>query len=146
MIIAHAIIGILPVDENRFSWFWLLGSVLPDTDHLFILVKNKIFSWKKIIDSIANEEKYNITYKTKYLHSAFGALTASLIIFLISPVGSAYFFIGYVLHLVLDFPDKDEKEYFYPLKIKVKGWLPIFSKLEVAFTIILLIVAIKIYV
>ena len=120
--------------------------MLPDVDHLFVMIQNKIFSLRKIVDSIANEKKYNITYKTKYLHSFFGALITFLIVLLISPIGSIYFFFGYVLHLILDFPDKDEKEYFYPFKIKIKGWLPIFSKVEIASTIILLIVVIKIYV
>jgi hypothetical protein len=146
MILAHAIIGVLPIEEKHFSLFWFLGSVLPDMDHLFIMVKNKIFTWRKIIDSIANEEKYKIKYKTKYLHSILGGVVISLPVSLISFSGGIYFLLGYLIHLALDFPDKDEKEYFYPLKTKIKGWLPIFSKVEISFTILLLIVAIKIYV
>jgi hypothetical protein len=145
MILAHIIIGTFPA-ENHFSWFWFLGSVIPDIDHIFIILKNKLFSINKVIDSIINEEKYGIKYKTKYIHSILGGLLISLIVSLISFSGSVYFFSGYMLHLALDFLDKDEKQYFYPLKIKNKGWLPIFSKLEIFFTIILLLISIKIYV
>lgn len=145
MILAHIIIGTLPV-ENNFSWFWFMGSVIPDIDHIFIIFKNKLFSVNKLIDSIANEEKYGIRYKTKYTHSILGGLLISIIVSLISFSGGAYFFAGYMLHLALDFLDKDEKQYFYPLKIKIKGWLPIFSKTEIVFTIILLLISIKIYV
>ncbi len=145
MILAHIIIGTLPA-ENHFSWFWFLGSVIPDIDHIFIIFKNKLFSINKLVDSVVNEEKYGIRYKTKYGHSILGGLLLSLIVFVISFSGGIYFFSGYMLHLALDFPDKDEKQYFYPLKIKIKGWLPIFSKTEIVFTIILLLISIKIYV
>lgn len=145
MIIAHAIIGTMPI-ENHFSWFWLLGSVIPDIDHIFVILKNRLFSINKLIDSIINEEKYGIKYKTKYFHSVSGGLLISMIVSAISFSGGVYFFSGYMLHLGLDFLDKDEKQYFYPLKIKTKGWLPIFSKPEIIFTIILLLISIKIYV
>ena len=65
MILAHIIIGAMPV-ENKFSWFWFLGSIIPDVDHLFIILKNKIFSYDKLIDSIANEEKYGIIFSEQF--------------------------------------------------------------------------------
>ena len=145
MILAHIIIGTFPV-ENHFSWFWFLGSVIPDIDHIVVIFKNKLFSANKLLDSITNEEKYGIRYKTKYLHSILGGLLLTAVVAFISFSGGVYFFAGYILHLALDFLDKDEKQYFYPLKIKFKGWLPIFSKPEIVFTIILLLISIKIYV
>jgi hypothetical protein len=138
MILAHLIVGLIPV-ENNFSWFWFLGSIFPDVDHIFIIFKNKIFSLKKLTDTIANEEKYGIKYKTKYLHSVLGGIIISAVVFFVNFSGGIYFFLAYILHLTLDFPDKDEKQYFYPLKLKIKGWLPIFSKTEIIFTAILII-------
>jgi len=63
----------------------------------------------------------------------------------INPRGTLYFFLAYLLHLLLDLPDRDEKQYFYPFKIKIRGWLPILSKWEILFTIILMLFLFKVY-
>lgn len=138
MIFAHAIVGMMPVNQSEFSWFWFIGSVIPDIDHLFVLYRYRIFSWGKLIDAERFEDKYNIHFKTKYVHSIFGAVMMTLPVLLISREGAVYFFIAYLIHLLLDWPDIDEKQYFYPLKIKVRGFLPIWSKPEIVFTIALL--------
>ncbi len=137
MILAHVIIGLMPVENHHFSWFWFLGSVIPDIDHAFVALKNKFFTLGKIIDSISFEDKYDIHYKTKYLHSLLGAVTISVPLLFINFAGALYFFLGYILHLAIDWLDIDEKQYLYPLKIKFKGFLPIFSKTEIIFTMIL---------
>jgi len=139
MILAHAIIGIMPV-EKYFSWFWFLGSLFPDLDHIFIILKYRFFSPRKIVDSIFNEEKYGVKYKTKYFHSILGGIVFSTLIAIFNLSGGIYFFSGYSIHLALDLFDKDEKEYFFPFKKKVRGWLPIFSKPEIIFTILLILV------
>ena len=144
MILTHLIVALIPV-ENNFSWFWFLGSVFPDLDHIFIIFKNKFFSIKKLTDTIINEENYGIRYKTKYLHSVLGGVVISAPVFFMNFSGGTYFLLAYMLHLVLDFPDKDEKQYFYPLKLKIKGWLPIFSKTEIIFTFLLVIFLLIIY-
>lgn len=106
----------MPVNNSSFSWFWFIGSVIPDIDHLIVLYRHKIFSRGKIIDTIRFEDKYNLRYKTKYIHSIFGAIVMSLPILFISREGAFYFFIAYLIHLFLDWPDLDEKQYFYPFK------------------------------
>ncbi len=136
MIFIHPIIGALPISDNHFSWFWFIGSVVPDLDHIFAIIKYKIFSWKKLVNSVRFEEKFKICYKTKYAHSLLGAIIFSLIVFLIDRSGAIYFFAGYALHLALDWPDCEEKQFLFPLKIKFKGFLPIFSKPEILFTIL----------
>lgn len=136
MIFAHSIIGIMPVNNSEFSWFWFIGSVIPDIDHLFVLYRHKIFSRKKIIDTMEFEDKYNLHYKTKYIHSIFGAIVMSLLILFISREGAFYFFIAYLIHLILDWPDLDEKQYFYPFNKKIRGFFPILSKPEIVFTIV----------
>jgi|SRR3989338_102605 len=138
MILAHSIVGIMPVNNSEFSWFWFIGSVIADIDHLFVLYSYKIFSWDKLIDAIKFEDKYRIHFKTKYMHSIFGAVATTIPILFISREGALYYFVAYLIHLVLDWPDIDEKQYFYPFKKKVRGFLTIFSKPEIIFTILLL--------
>jgi len=145
MIIAHALIGLMPVEHSRFSWFWLVGSIIPDVDHLFIIYKNRLFSLKRLIEVERFEDKYNIRFKTKYVHSVFGAVLLSIPAFLINHRGGVYFFFAYLLHLVLDWPDRDEKQYLYPFKIKFRGFLPILSKWEILFTLALVAVLVKVY-
>ena len=138
MILAHSIVGIMSVSNSEFSWFWFIGSVIADIDHLFVLYSHKIFSWDKLIDAIKFEDKYGIHFKTKYMHSIFGAVVTTIPVLFISKEGALYYFVAYLIHLILDWPDIDKKQYFYPFKKKVRGFLPIFSKPEIIFTILLL--------
>ncbi|MSU45469.1 MAG: hypothetical protein EXS47_02475 [Candidatus Zambryskibacteria bacterium] len=138
MILAHSIVGIMPVSNSEFSWLWFMGSVIVDIDHLFVLYSHKIFSWGKLVDTTKFEDKYGIHFKTKYMHSIFGALVTTIPILFISMEGALYYFVAYLIHLVLDWPDIDEKQYFYPFKKKIRGFLPIFSKPEIIFTSLLL--------
>ncbi|MEK7107403.1 MAG: metal-dependent hydrolase [Patescibacteria group bacterium] len=138
MLLAHSIVGIMPVSNSEFSWFWFIGSVIADIDHLFVLYAHKIFSWDKFIDAVKYEDKYGIHFKTKYMHSIFGAVVTSIPLFFISAEGALYYFAAYLIHLVLDWPDIDEKQYFFPFKKKVRGFLPIFSRIEIVFTVLLL--------
>jgi len=145
MIIAHALVGLMPVADSKFSLFWFLGSVTPDVDHLFVIYRHRLFSLKHLIEVERYEDKYNIHFKTKYTHSVFGAVLFSIPVFLINRSGGVYFITAYLLHLLLDWPDRDEKRYLYPLKIKFRGWLPILSKWEILFTLALIICLFKMY-
>ena len=124
--------------DSHFSWFWFLGSVIPDIDHLFVLYRHRIFSFKRIVETMRFEDKYNLRFKTKYSHSILGAVIFSLPALAIDLRGGFYFFLAYILHLVLDWPDRDEKQYFYPLEVKIRGFLPIFSNFEKVFTMVLI--------
>jgi hypothetical protein len=145
MIIAHALIGLMPVANKKFSWFWLVGSVIPDVDHLFVIYYYRLFSFKRLIDAERFEDKYGIHFKTKYGHSIFGAVMFSIPAVLINRSGGVYFFLAYLLHLLMDWPDRDEKQYFYPFKLKVRGFLPIFSKWEIGFTFVLILILFRVY-
>ena len=138
MLLAHSIVGIMPVSNPEFSWFWFIGSVIADIDHLFVLYSHRILSWDKLVDAIKFEDKHGINFKTKYMHSIFGAVVTSIPILFINKEGALYYFIAYLVHLVLDWPDIDEKQYFYPFKKKIRGFLPIFSKPEIIFTVLLI--------
>ena len=144
-LLLHITSSLLPVNNLEFSWFWFAGSLIPDIDNIFLFIYYRVFSFKKIIDYVKNEEKYNIRFKTKYVHSIFGAMALSLPIFLFNPAGGAYFFAGYIFHLILDWPDKDVKQYLYPLKKEFKGFLPISSKIENLISFALIVCVILIY-
>jgi len=137
MILGHPLIGLLPVDHGGFSWFWLFGSIFPDIDHLFILLRHRIFSFGTAVERMRFEEKYGLRFKTPYVHSIIGAVVVSVAVAIISAHGAVYFFMAYCVHLLLDFPDRDEKEYFWPLKRKIRGFLPIGSKAEMIVTVAL---------
>ncbi len=134
----HILVSILPIEDHKFSWFWFAGSLIPDVDHLFVLYRHKIFSWNRMMEVMKFEDKYNIHFKTKYMHSLFGAVLLSVPVWLVNRRGGMYFFLAYIVHLFMDWPDRDEKQYFYPFKYKIRGWLPILSKWEILFALVLL--------
>ena len=147
MIFAHLLIGIILGKIFGNPFFFILGSILPDIDHLYVIFKNKFFNFRKIIDSMKTERKFKIRYKTKFVHSLLGLTVFSTIMYFLNMYflnskAIISFFIGYLLHLLIDWGDIDEKYYLYPFNIKFKGFLPIWSKFEKIFTLILLLIAI----
>ena len=142
MIFAHLLIGIILGKIFGNPFFFILGSILPDIDHLYVIFKNKFFNFRKIIDSMKTERKFKIRYKTKFVHSLLGLIVFSIIVYFLDSKGSLYFGVAYFLHLLIDWMDIDEKYYLYPFNIKFKGFLPIWSKFEKIFTLILLLIAI----
>jgi hypothetical protein len=138
MIFIHFLIGIILGLSFGNSYLFILGSIFPDIDHIFVIIKNRLFTRKKIIDSIRFEEKFGIRYKTPLFHSLLGLIFFSSILFIFNK-DAILFSIAYFIHLLFDWIDIDEKYYLYPLKIKFKGFLPIWSKQEKILTIILII-------
>lgn len=137
MILAHVVVGVTLGNYLGHFWYILVGSIFPDIDHLLVLGSRKFFSFKDIVNSIRFEKEYGLNYKTKYVHSLLGALVLSVPAALFDIKGGIAFFVGYVIHLLLDWLDIDEKYYLYPLKKKFSGFLPIFSMTEIIFTIIM---------
>lgn len=141
MIFAHLLIGIILGLVFKNYFFFILGSIFPDIDHAYIIIKNKIWSKKKIIESLEFEKKFRMKYKTPFFHSILGLIFFSTIIYLFNNSATIYFASAYFLHLLVDWIDIDEKYFLYPLKIKFKGFLPIWSRTEKIITIILIIIA-----
>ncbi len=139
MIFVHLLIGIILGKFFGNYSFFIIGSIFPDFDHIYVMIKNKIFSMQKIKESIKFEKKFGIRYKTPLFHSLFGLILFTVIIYFFNNTGALCFAIAYFLHLLIDWIDIDEKYYLYPLKIKFNGVLPIWSKAEQILTIILLI-------
>ena len=137
MIFIHLLLGIILGLTFGNIFMFILGSIFPDIDHLYIMINSKLWKPRKFIDSIKFEKKYNIKYKTAFFHSLLGLAIFSLIISLFSR-NWIFFSIAYLLHLLVDWLDIDEKYYLYPLKIKFRGFLPIWSTLEKVVTLMLL--------
>lgn len=144
MILAHVLVGITAGTYVGDMPYILAGSIFPDMDHLIVIVKNKTYSWDKLLQSLRTDGKHGLKYKTKYVHSIFGAVIFSAPLLLISSIGAWHFFLSYLGHLALDWVDHDEKQYLFPLKKKFRGFLPIFSRVEIAFTIGLVALMIEI--
>ncbi len=145
MIIIHILLAIILGKVFGNMLFFVLGSIILDLDHIYIIIKNRFFSLKKIMQTIKYEKKYNIKYKTPVFHSFLGLIFFSLIIFFFNQKGAIYFSIAYLLHLLIDWIDIDEKYYLYPLKVKFRGFLPIWSTTEKILTLILTIIIIILY-
>lgn len=145
MLFAHAIAGLIPVDNNQFNIFWFIGSVFPDIDHFYVMAKHKIFKWKKIVGSMEDEKRYHIHYRTPLVHSFLGAFIFSLPFYYFGLMSWLFFFSAYITHLLLDWPDVGENYYLFPLKTKFKGPFPVFSIFEKIFTISLLTIVIALY-
>ncbi|MFH1192637.1 MAG: metal-dependent hydrolase [bacterium] len=139
MILAHAVAGVTLGNYFGHFGYFLVGSLIPDVDHIFVLRNLKIFSFKGVVNSLRFEKDYGLSFKTKYIHSLLGATSMSLPIMLFDVRGGIVFFIGYIIHLLMDWPDIDDKYYLFPLKKKFSGFLPIFSMTEIIFTVILLV-------
>ncbi|MEK6935462.1 MAG: metal-dependent hydrolase [Nanoarchaeota archaeon] len=140
MIFIHLLLGIILGKFFGNCFFFILGSIFPDIDHIYVVIKYKLFNSRKFVNSIKFEKKYNIKYKTPLFHSLLGLILFSLIICLFNKNGAIVFSIAYLLHLLLDWMDIDEKYYFYPLKIKFRGFLPIWSRFEQILTILLIVI------
>jgi len=138
MIFIHLILGIIFGTLYGYLPFILIGSIFPDIDHLYIIIKNKVYTPKKLIDSIKHEAKYRLRYKTQLVHSLLGLIIFSAIVLAFSKTGAMFFAIAYLSHLMIDWMDIDEKYYLYPFKVKFKGFLPIWSKFEQVVTIVAL--------
>lgn len=136
MIFLHLIIGLI-LGKITGAWLpFLLGSIIPDLDHIYIMFKHKLLK-RNLLDTLKNEEKYQIRYKTPAVHSIFGLIVFSAVFYLCTNQQSAlYFASAYFLHLLLDWPDKDIKYYLYPWRVKFSGFLPIWSRIEKILTII----------
>lgn len=142
MIFVHILIGIILGIIFGNYFFFILGSILPDLDHIYIIIKNKLWNLDKITKTLKYEDRFKIRYKTPFFHSLLGLIIFSLIIYFLFGNKTIYFAAAYFLHLLIDWIDIDEKYFLYPFKIKFKGFLPIWSRFEKWLTIVLLIVAI----
>jgi len=145
MILIHLLLGIIFGQVFGGMIFFILGSLLPDLDHFFVIVRHRNLGIRKLIDSIRYEKRYDIKYKTPLFHSFLALIVFSSAIFLIFGEVWIYFSIAYLLHLLIDWVDVDVKYYLWPLKVEFKGFLPIWSKFEWLLTLTLLIVIFVLY-
>ena len=145
MIFLHLIIGLILGKLSGYTLLFVIASIIPDIDHLYLLIKHKLFTKAKIIYALKHEEKYKIRFKTPLMHSILGLLICTLIYYLTFNKNTIYFASAYLLHLLFDFPDIDKKQFLYPLKYEFSGFLPIWSKTEQRLTLIFLIILAFLY-
>ncbi len=148
MIFLHLLLGLICGGLFGNSLFFVFASMLPDIDHLYLIMKHKLFPIKKTIKVLKKEEEHGIHFKTPAMHSLLGMVVCSFLFFIItnSRQYTILFSLMYGSHLLLDWPDIDKKQYFYPLKKEFRGSLPIWSKTEKFITSIAFIAVIIIYV
>ena|SRR3989344_4996604 len=145
MIFVHLLLAMILGKFYGNYLFLIVGSILPDLDHLYVIIKNKLWGISKIINTLKFEKDFGIRYKTPLLHSVFGLVLSSSIIYIFSIKGALFFAGVYLLHLLIDWTDVDEKYYLYPFKIKFQGFLPIWSRCEKILTVILAVVVVLVY-
>lgn len=119
----------------------ILGSVVMDLDHLLAYFRAGIlFNFKKLF--IATTSKINIGVSQRnFFHNIFFCLLVSVIALAINFSAGLVFSLAYICHLILDSLDNSNYYPFYPnLKIKLHGPIKYFSKQEIIFAIILLLI------
>ena len=124
---------------------FIIGAVIAVIDHWFVYARNGFFNFKnfslsRLMDVVKHEERYGVKSKSGLFHSLFGLGWMTGLVWLFFPLEALFFGIGYLTHLILDWPDKEEKQYLYPLKIKFKGFLPIWSYGEKIVTFLFVVV------
>lgn len=147
MIFLHLLLGLILGKLFGHTLLFVIASMLPDIDHLYIIIKHKLFPLKRTIQVLKKEEEHNIRFKTPLMHSLLGLLLCSGLFFIsIQNVQLTLFFsLAYCSHLLLDWPDIDKKQYLYPLKREFSGFLPIWSKTEQILTILASLIIIFLY-
>ena len=148
MIFLHALLGLIVGNiYGNYALFFIGASMLPDIDHLYLIIKHKLFPLKKAIKVLKKEEEHSIHFKTPLMHSILGLAICSLIFFIIvqNVQFTTYFALMYASHLLLDWPDIDKKYYLYPFKKEFRGFLPIWSKTEKAITLSVILGMIILY-
>lgn len=140
MTLAHPIIGLILGKKFGHTTTFLAGSILPDINHFFVLIKNKYFKIRETFAVMKYEKRYGENYKTPYTHSLLAWLILSAFSFFINLNFGFAFSIGYLIHLILDLLDSDEKQLFFPFKKRVKGFLPVFNLGEMFLAAILMVI------
>ena len=127
------IIGKATGDYSAALW----GSLIIDVDHLIPAIEKKIFNFKKLWKRFHSSKDSS----RSYFHSIFSWAIVSLVICLIDFNFGIVFSLAYLGHLLLDAIDNSDFFPFYPFKkYNIKGFIPYYSKKELAFSLYLLFI------
>lgn len=123
----------------------VIGSLIPDLDHLYSYFKHGAFkSWKKIIQTITSEEDPHDDQRN-YFHNIFFFLAVVAFFMIINFSVGLIFSIAYFVHLLMDSLDGAEYYPLYPNKrINLRGPIGYFSKYDMAVSIVLIIIYVAI--
>ena len=139
MIFLHLLLGLLLGKFFGHTSLFTFASIIPDIDHIYVILKHRLFTKKKLLNALAHEERYRVRFKTPLMHSLLGLVLCSAFFFLFVKDASLLliFLLMYLSHLLLDWPDIDKKQYLYPCsKKEFSGFLPIWSSIEKRITLI----------
>lgn len=119
----------------------LISSVIIDLDHLVVYYRNGVlFKFKKWLRAACNKSEIEM-YQKNILHNIFFGVAASVILSAVNFKIGLVFCLAYLSHLLLDSLDNLNYFPFYPSKkINLHGPVKYFSRQEVIFALILLLI------
>ena len=136
----HLIIGLILGKLTGNYYVAVFAAVFADLDHIVFYARQKIlFNPKKLLKTVTNpKDPYH--NQRNYLHSFFGWAVLSPVALAVNFQLGLVFLMGYASHLVLDLIDNSEFYPLYPLKYRVNGPIPYFSKAELVIVMVLFVV------
>jgi membrane-bound metal-dependent hydrolase YbcI (DUF457 family) len=142
-ITSHLTLGLIIGELSGNYTAALLGSLLIDVDHLIPMIEEKSgITLKKIWE----KGKQAGETGRSYLHGIFPWILLSSIALLFNFNFALIFSLAYLGHLLLDALDKDDFYPFYPIKrVKIKGFIPYYSRKEFAFNLFLVLILVLIF-
>jgi len=141
MIFLHTILALIAGKFFGHYAAFLIGSVMVDIDHLYVYLARtpalrKDFSWKRLVDLVKNERTYKISARTPLVHSLFGAVLFTFLVYSFAPGEALYFGVAYLSHIILDLFDKDPTYLLFPWKKPFHGPMPVWSTAEKTITVL----------
>lgn len=141
---SHLLAGLLFGKITGNYWLAVLVSVGIDFDHILHFFKSGSYKNLKKFYALATDESDPFGSPRTFLHNFFGLAVISGLAFLISFNVGFIVLISYLGHLFMDLIDSSDFKPFYPYGPVFNGPIKYFSKGEVAFDLILVIIFILI--
>jgi membrane-bound metal-dependent hydrolase YbcI (DUF457 family) len=137
----HTLVGLIIGKLTGDYSTALIGSLAMDLDHAVSHYRHGLFSKpRKWLQTMLNQ-KDSWGDQRSFLHSIFSWVIISLILLAINFHIGLVFSIAYFFHLILDLLDQSDFWPFFPFKkLVVKGPVGYFSKQEIIFDIMLIVV------
>lgn len=142
--LSHLLAGLLIGKLTGNYSLAILVSVAVDFDHLKSFFKSKSYkNWRNFY-ALATDESDPFGSPRTYLHNVFAFSIISTLAFFISYNVGFIVLISYLAHLIMDLIDGSDFKPFYPYGPVLKGPIRYFSKGELAFDIVIIILFILI--
>src|SRR3989344_4450988 len=124
----------------------LAGSLVMDLDHTISYFRHGILFKPRQLWKAIHDEADPWGDQRNFLHSIFSWIVISIVLLTINFNFGLVFSIAYFFHLVFDALDSADYYPFFPFrKFVIKGFVKYFSKQEIIFDIILIILLITLF-